>query len=550
MILKLYKYNAEEIRGNKAPYLTNETTFDASKGFEGNQNIEQPALLVESEHEPEFNYAYIPEYGRYYRITSKTWVSGSTWRLVFLVDPVFSFFSDVLFQEGTILYSGLGDGKRYDPRLIYNEQPKREILSPVIMADYPDNGGDPWILVSCSYLIDATHLAYYSNKVNNYCSYLALSPEAYSNLISQLNASGYDEAMRVAIGATIFNSALTRWLKLKLENIPSWYTQQPSTYFSKFAYFSSFGIRELNPGQSTSSWINVNVQGAEEDPTKYKPFFQFNAEMIQEPYYVAFLDQVKSYADRKAERTIEIPYVGKLNIDFDGLGVPYQYENVWIGVEITYDYAGNEYILTPFWKPRLTPNQEFSITGITLCREAFATVPNNYNIGFLTDQSFQAENDIRLNQAFSFAVQTIGNVASAIMTEGASASSSVVSTALNIGNMLLNDKMMTFQQAASFGTKGTSNGGSPYNSFAKYYPNTTVINQPRARLYKRTNMSSTSATSFQTNFGKPDGQYRQLSGLVGMGFTQMGTFNLKGFEKATQGEKETIKAALTTGVIL
>lgn len=95
-----YKSTAEVIRIDKSDYLTDRQDMTNNIKFEGTQNLISPSFYVNSTTEPAFNYVYIPEFKRYYYVSSKQWVSNNVWFVTLTVDVLFSHKDSILTLRG------------------------------------------------------------------------------------------------------------------------------------------------------------------------------------------------------------------------------------------------------------------------------------------------------------------------------------------------------------------------------------------------------------------------------------------------------------------
>lgn len=59
-------------------------------------NVIEPVINFECESLMKYNYAYIPDFRRYYFITKFTNVANNVWEVEFKVDPLMSFKGDIL----------------------------------------------------------------------------------------------------------------------------------------------------------------------------------------------------------------------------------------------------------------------------------------------------------------------------------------------------------------------------------------------------------------------------------------------------------------------
>lgn len=525
MTVTLYKYSGKAIVVDKTMPTGsgNVLAITADYGFEGNQDIDNIYINIEASTRPSWTYAYIDSFARYYFVTSIVWLSGNLWRLNLRCDVLKTFATEIKSQSGTILYSGSGDSRRYDPRLVYNLPPVKTKIDPALVN--PNAYGDDVYMVMTVRYMEFWGPNATGFRAANQMQYIIFSPEAYFVFWARFMALSDDD--RVAISSTICSLTMVRWLDL------SGLTK------TTYASFSSPEIyKRLNQDiQITCSTFNTTYPGPYD-------IWQIRADDYNGQRYLCFADSALSYADRKAQRLIDIPFVGQMNVDLDNLGLP-STTGFYLCCKIGYDFGGNQYVVIP-------GKGATSITDgsqATYMPEDYVTYPNNYAANFLTDESYDAEKETRNAQILSMLGTAASGIVSGIMTEGATIPATVASLGIGAANFALAEQKLEYQKAASMKLSGTSVGGSPYNTMPYYVVTPTPhIVKPAAALYKKTSASSTNATSFQTDYGKPDGEFRSLSTLTG--FCQMGTVILTGFASATEPERNEIKNLLLSGVIL
>lgn len=539
MTVKLYRYGGKDIAVNKAlpgsgaDYLS----ITADYGFEGNQDVNTPSIIIESAAKPTYNYAYIQELGRYYFVTSCVWLSGQLWRLNLRCDVLKTYQSEIYNQSGTVLYSGSGDSRRYDPRLVYNMPPVKTAISPTTLSDTGDATGEPvYIVMACRYMDkgapgDIT-------RASNQMQYLIFTPGSYQAFTHRLYDLTYgNEQLAVAVSNAICSVTVVHWLNM------SGFTKKQD---------ASFRTPEICKVQGNGNDYTMRVDyWSLLEPTPppgaiLYDFYQLTAEEYHAKTYLAFADTALSYADRKAQRMVDIPYVGQLNLDLDNLGLP-SYTGYYLCVEIGYDLGGNEYVVSL----GIGATSITQAASVQYQRVDYTTFPNTYSATFITDSSYSAETETRAAQILSMIGTAAGGIVSGIMTEGATIPATVASLGIGAANFALNEQKLEYQKATSMKISGSSNGGSAYNTFITYaitpQPH---IQYPAAVLYKKTSASSTNPSSFAADYGKPDGAYRTLNSLSGTGYAQLGAITLSGFKTATEQEKIEIKNLLMSGVIL
>lgn len=127
-------YNTEDNRKiRKTPRggvtLTGELTLETS--------ISQPVIDVETSTVPRYNYAYIPDFCRYYYIDSKENVGFNLWRLHLTVDVLMSFKRDILGLYAVIDKSAqYANGDEYidDGSLVSSNRTFSQVIN------YPEQG--------------------------------------------------------------------------------------------------------------------------------------------------------------------------------------------------------------------------------------------------------------------------------------------------------------------------------------------------------------------------------------------------------------------------
>lgn len=522
MQVTLYRYSgkANVLEKNLPTTAANRLIINADYGFEGNQDVDRIFININSSTKPLWTYAYIDSFYRYYFVTNTTWLSGSLWRLSLRCDLLQTFASTIKSQSGTVIYSGLGDGRRYDPRLVYNLPPVKS--SVVGGMGYNYSGDDAYIVLAARFM-DPTTTA--PAQATNQMNYYIFTPATYAVFTKMLatiaSQSGGDRTVK-AVTDTFCSVTVVRWLNM------AGFTQVQQ------AQFCSPEIYNLVSGESHSIFISVLSAGSY--------MYQITAEEYHNKRYLAFLDSCNTYADRKAQRLIDIPYVGQLNIDLDNLGFPTT-TSFYLCAEISYDFGGNEYVVS---LGTAAPGAT-SAADVSYRREEYIAFSNTYTANFVSESSYSAETETRAAQLLSMLGTAVGGIVSGIVTEGATVPATIASLGIGAANFALSEQKIEYQKAASLKLNGTSNGGSAYNCLK--YTSGSVTYPMYAKLYKKTSNSSTDPAAFAAEYGKPDGAFRTLSSLAGTGYAQMGTVTLDGFNSATEIERDEIKNLLLSGVI-
>lgn len=530
MQVTLYRYGGKSIELNKTlpTSLSERLIVDADYGFEGNQDLDRIYINVASAAEPLWNYVHIDSFSRYYFVTNKIWLADSLWRLSLRCDLLMTMKTEINNQKGTVIYSGMGDSRRYDPRLVYNLPPVKTAISPTTLADTgPATGDAPYIVMAIRYM-DYRGYTTAGLKATNQMRYIIFTPVTYQAFVDRYySLIESNEQLAVAVANTIVSVTVVRWLDVSgLTKTPVASFGSPEIFKVKHERYPAEILVRIESGVDPDCW-------------------EISAEDYYAKRYLAFADTCLTYADRKAQRLIDIPYVGQINVDLDNLGLP-SYTGYYLCVEISYDFGGNQYVVS----------LGTGATSITTAASAsyqrvdYTTFPNNYSANFITDASYNAEKETRNAQILSMVGTAVGGIVSGIVTEGATIPATIASLGIGAANFALSEQKLEYQKAASLKLNGTSNGGSPYNTLISYVatPQPHIV-YPEAKLYKKTSNSSTDPTTFQTEYGKPDGAFRTLSALAGTGYAQMGTVTLDGFTSATEIERDEIKNLLLSGVI-
>lgn len=120
MIIKLY--NTKDSNNTIGKMLTDEQTFDIT--FKDTFDIINPIVMLKSDVPILRNYAYIPEFGRYYFITSIQIQPNRIYKLYLECDVLESFKNDILASYGLVTRSAEGN-KFFDGGL--NSEVRKEV---------------------------------------------------------------------------------------------------------------------------------------------------------------------------------------------------------------------------------------------------------------------------------------------------------------------------------------------------------------------------------------------------------------------------------------
>ena len=92
MNIKLF-YNSSD---NRCVKKTLQGEFNITGNLRDEASIISPTIVIQSADPIRFNYAYIPDFKRYYYINNIESVRTGVWRLYLEVDPLMSFKADIL----------------------------------------------------------------------------------------------------------------------------------------------------------------------------------------------------------------------------------------------------------------------------------------------------------------------------------------------------------------------------------------------------------------------------------------------------------------------
>lgn len=103
-------------RNNSEPNKINKVLSDQytlSGTLKEQTSITSPAIMIESGNPVNFNYAYIPDFNRYYFISDIINVSNNLWRINLKVDVLESFKNDILSSSAILSDSEVTGSDKY-----------------------------------------------------------------------------------------------------------------------------------------------------------------------------------------------------------------------------------------------------------------------------------------------------------------------------------------------------------------------------------------------------------------------------------------------------
>lgn len=100
LTINLYQCSAEVNRVDKTNYLTQVGTLLGALRTEC--SLITPSIVYQSEDVPTYNYVHIPDFNRYYFVTSLVSVGKNLWRMELNCDVLMSYKTQILHLEGVI----------------------------------------------------------------------------------------------------------------------------------------------------------------------------------------------------------------------------------------------------------------------------------------------------------------------------------------------------------------------------------------------------------------------------------------------------------------
>lgn len=144
MDIVLYVNNSERQAINKT--LTNGLTLTGS--LRNESSVINPTILIETSNPSSYNYAYIPEFGRYYFITDMVSVRTNLWRMSLSVDVLMSFKTQILNLD--VIVSDVSLGEPEFSTYMEGEQWKSTVKTKTDVINFPNgllNSGE-YILIT------------------------------------------------------------------------------------------------------------------------------------------------------------------------------------------------------------------------------------------------------------------------------------------------------------------------------------------------------------------------------------------------------------------
>ena len=495
MTLNLYIFTGPEIKIAKT--LPTPTVVSGDR-VEGNQDVTAPSFIISSASVPNYNYAYVPDLGRYYFIDRVTWIADSLWRLNLRVDVLKTYSAKISLLSAPVRYSNLGSTAITDSRV-----GMESVISSVLSAS---NITDHYYFVLKYWDVAAvTHTPSYNYKLTPQIAFL--SPRAFSWFWEAYKDLSKDE--RVIVGNAIIDVSIVHYM-----NNLSTIAAVTGTHILKFMTANA------------ANEVSIDIFIDSDDP----PTADDYAWIISNPNEVPNLgyrlyDTGATWTDGyfwngAAKWHFMLPYAGNLDIVPNETGY---YSITYFAIQVKYEPYENAYILTPFINEGLET-------------QATVAIPVPTTFAFPVDSSFENLAGSTIASLLGSAGSVAGGIATLAMTGNPMGiipiTTGVTSAVNNIVDLGVKQNMVT--------TKYTGpTGGVPGYTGT---PDPSKIYWHRQAAIPRPGY-----TDLWTNFGKPDGAFRALSGLTG--YYQLSDVTLTNMGEATSSERNEIRNLLTSGVI-
>lgn len=490
MNITFYNFANADIKVDKTASLINGTVLSGEQ-IDGVQDLENPAVIIQYNTTPTFNYCYIPTFGRYYFINKITWLGGKAFEIQMHVDVLYTYKTEITGLSATAVYSNRGDTKNLDPRLSFDTNAEITVTEQNLVET-------PWYVVR--YYAD--YLAGDSLAVPRTIRVAFMEQSVFNSFITKYKLLAAKD--RVAVGNSIIDVTIAHYInyanittELHAQKVLNFVTNSETWTGTPEIVTATI---TLDSGED--AYIVENVEDA------YK-IGQFNVNLTVGNTSGYFWD----YDD---EYTITLPYLGDYKFNLKHMT---NSTVTAVRLAVSYEPFENCYVVIPY----------LSISGVFNKYVAFM---QTYNV--MTTMPFKVDTvytNMGIERANTF-LSVVGGVAGGMAAFNPMAFMAVPAA--------LNSWTQTqLRDATGYALKGQTGGTPAYTSQidgAKVII-TQISQNPRAGYL-----------DFWTDRGKPDGAFRALSSLSG--FAQFDNIIMVGFDRATQTERNEIEAYLRSGVIL
>ncbi len=492
--LNLYKYTGVLNQINKT---LPTPTIKTGTQVEPPQSVIECDFIIKSATLPEYNYAYVDVFKRYYFITETLWLGADAFQIHLKCDVLYTWKTQINSIQAMIEYSQLGNALERDPRLNYKDYTTSTVSDVVSYHSvYNDNTStrDPYVMIR--YYAQPARLSALDTPAAKISTiWAALMPQqTYSNMLAYYSSNIYSDTQRTAMASAIIDVSEVYYISAARVAASSLTTDNAITI--------------TTPDQPTGIVWGGNQFGA-------NPLYICDnpaAQLSTLGYYEipAFTVPMARYEYVNAIYETQMPFLGVKQCVPAQIGIYYP---CTVKYRITFDMIGNSYVITP-----VVTNTVTSTT--TVLYEYSEVIENHKRTGFLTNDSLDRNT---------------------WATMGFLASAAIGATTGNIGGIITSGKNMIDTQisvAAATQYKG---------GFSDEYEYTTTTT-PDFRNIAHIIDVDTNVLSFTLLWGFPDHNVRQISTLPSGYYFKCENVLLTGTSPISHDEVVEIEKLLLSGV--
>ena len=492
--LQLYKYTGPLNTINKTlPTPTKKTGTQ----IDPPQSVLECDFIITGTAVPEYNYAYVNSFKRYYFITETTWLGGNAFQLHLKVDPLYTNKTKINALTAMIKYSCLGSPLEHDSRLNFQDQTTiDENLNTSILSSLT-----PWIAIRY-WSLSAPWTGPNGIVVTNQTAQTKvaiMTPAAFQRFVDGLMTNNVvSEADRIVFCQSVQDVNIV------------YHTIDIDTVYST-AGISRQAFLELN---TPSRSININAL-AGTGQLLYVIDDEHQLEYLQKVEYQGptIPEAVDWYLT--AKYTIEIPFCGTFSIVPAHAGIKTAVPLYW---EVSVDWIAGNYIVTP---QKGDPDNPLLRTPLTFLQEIVpiptkTTLPADYTL-----DNFNANHVAENLRALCDWQRS---------THGAADAFGLIDKKLNA---YISDSM-------GYRLKG---GLSQYTPFVPF-------GVDGIRTCISAVLPDTDTTTFWANWGMPDHEVRLIGSLTNGTWCQCEAVDMRDFSTITKTEVDEIEKSLLQGVYI
>lgn len=494
--LNLYKYTGPLNTINKTlPTATKKTGTQV----EPPQSVLECDFIITGTAIPEYNYAYVSTFKRYYFITDCLWLGGNAFQIHLKCDVLFTNKTKIQALNAMVKFSQYGDALERDDRLNYKDYTTADVTSNVpYYNEYNtvSSGTDPMIMIR------------------------------YYNMPPRLSGSGTPPQKLTAIWAVIMSQ--TKYSDFMATYASNLLTEEKRTAVAN-AIIDVSEVYYMTPARCAAS----NLTASSNSLTIATPDFPEGIEIstadwgFNGPFYIcdnpaaqlpslgyyecpAFEVQLARYEYVNGKYESQLPFLGTKEIVPADIGIYYP---CTVSYQITFDMIGNNYVVTPV----VTRTS----TGVTTVLYNYSDVIENHKkTGFLSNESLNRN---------TWAV--VGLLASGV---------SAAATG-NLGGVITAGKNV-------IDTRKSVAAATHYiGGFSSEYEYATTARPPFMNISHIIEVD-TNPTVFNPLWGYPDHQIRTLSSIAAATWFQCEAVDMRSFSTITKTEVDEIENLLLSGV--